>query len=131
MDMLDTKRIYSYDQLANNQNFKLHDDVLKANGTSAGEMEVKKPMLNVTVKFADMFQLPTEPENNPVNEEQELQYTLSKSSIKKKSMSNKKIPEKEKEKVKTKLNLSDKKASEDVETSKEPITKDFEFGYAV
>lgn len=60
---------------------------------------------------------------------------MSKSSIKKqKTSAIKKLSEQEKDNKKVKKNLfsaSVKKASEDVETNNEPITKDFEFGYAV
>lgn len=83
MDMLDTKRIYSYDQLANNQNFKLQETVL--NAVQTGEIN-NTPFLNVTVQFTDVFQLPTEPDVNPIDEEiNELGFKLSAKSMKNKS----------------------------------------------
>lgn len=131
MDMLDTKRIQSYDQLANNQNFKLQDEILKANGKNADTKE-SKPFLNVTVKFTDAFQLPTEPDVNPINEEQELELTLSTKSLKKKSLgvvSKKTDIEKEKLGGKKVNNTeSIKKPLEDAEGNKDAVIKDFEFG---
>jgi len=76
--------------------------------------------------------LPTEPDVNPINEEQELELTLSTKSLKKKSLgvvSKKTDIEKEKLGGKKVNNTeSIKKPLEDAEGNKDAVIKDFEFG---